>query len=35
EAEHMVGIVTIGDVVFSYIRSLEQDRVRLEQYITG
>ncbi|MGI8761024.1 MAG: CBS domain-containing protein [Jatrophihabitantaceae bacterium] len=29
------GIVTIGDVVFSRMRQLEQDRGQLEQYITG
>ncbi len=31
----LVGIVTIGDVVLSRTRQLEQDRSRLEQYITG
>lgn len=29
------GIVTIGDVVLSRTRQLEQDRRQLEQYITG
>jgi CBS domain-containing protein len=29
------GIVTIGDVVLSRTRQLEQDRTQLEQYITG
>jgi CBS domain-containing protein len=29
------GIVTIGDVVLSRTRQLEQDRHQLEQYITG
>jgi CBS domain-containing protein len=31
----LVGIVTIGDVVLSRTRQLEQDRKQLEQYITG
>jgi CBS domain-containing protein len=31
----LVGIVTIGDVVLSRTRQLEQDRRQLEQYITG
>jgi CBS domain-containing protein len=31
----LVGIVSIGDVVLSRIRQLEQDRGQLEQYITG
>lgn len=31
----LVGIVTIGDVVLSRTQQLEQDRSRLEQYITG
>jgi len=31
----LVGIVTIGDVVLSRTRQLEQDRSQLEQYITG
>ncbi len=31
----LVGIVTIGDVVLSRTRQLEQDRQQLEQYITG
>ena len=32
---HLAGIVTIGDVVLSRTRQLEQDRAQLEQYITG
>lgn len=31
----LVGIVSIGDVVSSRIRQLEQDRGQLEHYITG
>lgn len=31
----LVGLVSIGDVVSSRMRQLEQDRGRLEQYITG
>ena len=31
----LAGIVTIGDVVLSRTRQLEQDRRQLEQYITG
>jgi len=31
----LVGIVTIGDVVLSRTRQLEQDRRQLEQYISG
>ena len=31
----LVGIVSIGDVVSSQIRQLEQDRGQLEHYITG
>jgi CBS domain-containing protein len=31
----LVGIVTIGDVVLSRTRELEQDRRQLEHYITG
>ncbi|MDP9091529.1 MAG: CBS domain-containing protein [Actinomycetota bacterium] len=31
----LTGIVTIGDVVSSRIRQLEQDRGQLEHYITG
>jgi CBS domain-containing protein len=31
----LVGIVTIGDVVLSRTRQLEQDRQQLEHYITG
>ena len=32
---HLVGIVSIGDVVSSRIRQLETDRGQLEQYIVG
>ena len=35
EDGQLVGIVSIGDVVSSRIRQLEQDRGQLEQYITG
>lgn len=31
----LTGIISIGDVVSSRIRQLEQDRVQLEQYISG
>lgn len=31
----IVGVVSIGDVVSSRIRELQQDRDQLEQYITG
>lgn len=31
----LVGIISIGDVVSSRIRQLEQDRVQLEQYISS
>ncbi|MEO9140267.1 MAG: CBS domain-containing protein [Jatrophihabitans sp.] len=31
----LTGIISIGDVVSSRIRQLEQDRVHLEQYISG
>ena len=31
----LVGVVSIGDVVYSRIQELEQDRSQLEQYITG
>jgi CBS domain-containing protein len=31
----LAGIVSIGDVVLSRIRALEQDRSQLERYITG
>jgi CBS domain-containing protein len=31
----LTGIVTIGDVVLSRTRQLEQDRSQLEHYITG
>jgi CBS domain-containing protein len=33
--DRLDGIVTIGDVVLSRSRQLEQDRNQLEQYITG
>ena len=33
--DRLVGIVTIGDVVLSRTRQLEEDRRRLEQYISG
>jgi CBS domain-containing protein len=32
---NLAGIVSIGDVVLSRIRALEQDRSQLERYITG
>jgi CBS domain-containing protein len=35
EDGRLVGIVSIGDVVSSRMRQLEQDRDQLEQYITG
>lgn len=35
EQNRLVGIITIGDVVFSRIRQLEADRGQLEHYITG
>jgi CBS domain-containing protein len=35
DGDQLVGIVTIGDVVLSRTRQLEQDRLQLEQYITG
>lgn len=35
EGGRLVGLVSIGDVVSSRIRQLEQDRGQLEQYITG
>jgi CBS domain-containing protein len=35
DAGNLVGIVSIGDVVSSQIRQLEQDRGQLEHYITG
>jgi len=34
DADHLVGIVSIGDVVAGKIRQLEQDRAVLESYIT-
>jgi CBS domain-containing protein len=35
EDGRLVGLVSIGDVVLSRMRQLEQDRGQLEQYITG
>ena len=35
DGETLVGLVSIGDVVFSRIHQLEVDRGQLEQYITG
>jgi CBS domain-containing protein len=35
DGDRLGGIVTIGDVVLNRTRQLEQDRDRLEQYITG
>lgn len=35
ESGALVGLVSIGDVVFSRIHQLEVDRGQLEQYITG
>ena len=35
DGEALVGLVSIGDVVFSRIHQLEVDRGQLEQYITG
>ncbi|MDQ2796440.1 MAG: CBS domain-containing protein [Actinomycetota bacterium] len=35
DKDELVGIVSIGDVVSSRIRQLEQDRGQLEQYISG
>lgn len=35
DADELVGVVSIGDVVSSRIRELQQDRDQLEQYITG
>jgi CBS domain-containing protein len=35
EGDTLVGIVSIGDVVSSRMRQLEQDRGQLEHYITG
>lgn len=35
EDGRLVGLVSIGDVVSSRMRQLEQDRGQLEQYITG
>lgn len=35
DGDELVGIVSIGDVVLSRIRQLEQDRGQLEQYISG
>lgn len=35
DGDKLVGLVSIGDVVSSRMRQLEQDRGQLEQYITG
>lgn len=35
DGERLVGIISIGDVVVSRIRQLEQDRGQLEHYISG
>lgn len=35
DGDRLIGIVSIGDVVLSRIRQLEQDRGQLEQYIAG
>jgi CBS domain-containing protein len=35
EGDVLVGVVSIGDVVSSRMRELQQDRDQLEQYITG
>lgn len=35
DGDDLVGIISIGDVVSSRIRQLEQDRVQLEQYISS
>lgn len=35
DGDHLLGIVSIGDVVLSRMRQLEQDSRQLEQYITG
>jgi CBS domain-containing protein len=35
DGTELVGVVSIGDVVSSRIRELQQDRDQLEQYITG
>jgi CBS domain-containing protein len=35
ESGRLVGLVSIGDVVFSRMHQLEVDRGQLEQYITG
>ena len=32
---HLAGVISVGDVVSSRIRQLEQDRGQLEHYITG
>jgi len=34
EHRRLIGIVSIGDVVAARIRTLEQERVQLENYIT-
>ena len=35
DGETLVGVVSIGDVVSSRIRQLQQDRDQLERYVTG
>ena len=35
DGTELIGVVSIGDVVSSRIRELQQDRDQLEQYITG
>jgi CBS domain-containing protein len=35
EDGRVIGVISIGDVVYSRIRELEHDRSQLEQYITG
>jgi CBS domain-containing protein len=35
DGERLVGVVSIGDVVSSRIRELQQDRDQLQHYITG
>jgi CBS domain-containing protein len=35
DGSELVGVISIGDVVSSRIRQLEQDRGQLEQYISG
>jgi hypothetical protein len=35
DGDRLVGVVSIGDVVSSRIRELQQDRDQLERYVTG